>query len=116
VNLRLALLLLIAPLAAAGCRGGERAPATALPDSLLVEAIVESHLAAVRAERTGEDQDSLRAAALTELGFDEADLNAALDAYAQEPEAFARLYERVVVRLLTEHEAASGAAHSLPQP
>lgn len=117
MTLRTALCLLIAPLAALGCTGGgERQPVTGIPDSVLVDAIAEAHLAAVRASEMGEDRDSLRAVALSRLDLTEADLEVALSAYSQSPEAFAHLYERVVVRLLQEHEAASGAVHSLPSP
>ncbi len=92
------LLVALPALLLAGCDEG--AVGSDLPDSLLVEALVETHLAAARAERTGADADSLRAAALDRLGLDTAAVARALDAYADRPDEYAELYGRALDRLL----------------
>lgn len=85
----------------AGCdAGGPASPG--LSDSLMVEALVELHLADARAARTGEDRDSLRAAALAAHGLDTTDFAQALDYFAARPEAYHALYDRALDQLLRE--------------
>lgn len=106
-------LLAAAALLLAGCGRAERPPRTAIPDSLLVRALADVHVAGALAAQTGRDADSLRAEALAALGLEEADLAAALDAYVERPEALLRLYERVVNQLLLEQ---SEVDPTLPPP
>ncbi|MDX1530628.1 MAG: DUF4296 domain-containing protein [Rhodothermales bacterium] len=75
-----------------------------MPDSLLVEALVELHLADARAGRTGEPRDSLRTAALAVHGLDTAAFGRALDYYADHPEAYVALYDRAIDRVLAEQQ------------
>jgi hypothetical protein len=100
MGLRIAIVL--ATLALVGCGGADRPPTTPLADSTLVKALVESHVASARAGRTGENADSLRAAALSAIGVDTSDVSRALVVYADHPRAFLTLYDRVVDELLDE--------------
>lgn len=90
----------------AGC--DTEAPREAgLNDSLMVEVLIGVHLADARAEQTGEPRDSLRAAALADLGTDTAAFSHALDYYARHPEAYQPLYDRALDRLLDERRRAA---------
>lgn len=88
----------------AGCDArGPSAPG--LSDSLMVEVLVGTHLADARASRTGEPRDSLRAAALAEVGTDTVAFHRALDYYARHPATYQPLYERALDRLLSDQRA-----------
>jgi len=71
-------------------------------DSLMVEVLIGVHLADARASHTGVSRDSLRAAALADLGTDTVAFARALDYYASHPEAYQPLYDRALDRLLDE--------------
>ncbi|MEP0548412.1 MAG: DUF4296 domain-containing protein [Rhodothermales bacterium] len=90
----------------AGC-GSESPSAPDLTDSLMVDVLVEIHLADARASHTGEPRDSLRAAALAAFDTDTVAFNDALDYYARHPEAYQPLYERALDRLLNEQRGAA---------
>ncbi len=100
--MRFPALLLMLTLAACTDAGPERqAP---LNDSLLVRALADSHLAAARAARTGEDLDSLRHASLAQIGVDTATLSRTIEIYARHPDHFLRLYDRVTDHLRHQQE------------
>ena len=92
----------------AGC-GTESPSAPEFTDSLMVDVLVEIHLADARASHTGEPRDSLRAAALAAFGTDTTAFHDALDYYARHPEAYQPLYERALDRLLNEQRGANVA-------
>lgn len=98
--LRLAIALGV--LALAGCTRADSPPTTPLADSTLVQALIESHIASARSGRTGEPVDSLRTAAYASLGIDSADVMEAVDIYSRHPQAFVRLYDRVLDQLVEE--------------
>ena len=96
-------LALVAALGLLGVGCGTEAPgAPEFTDSLMVDVLVEIHLADARASHTGEPRDSLRAAALAAFDTDTAAFHDALDYYARHPEAYQPLYERALDRLLNE--------------
>jgi hypothetical protein len=82
-----------------GCRGDEAPPP---PDPALVEALVEAHLAAARAEADRADGDSARRAALAAHGVEAPEVGRTLDRLAREPEAAAALWAAVAARLDAE--------------
>ena len=95
------LALALAALCAGGC-GTESPAAPELGDSLMVDVLIEMHLADARASQTGESRDSLRAAALAAFGTDTSAFHDALDYYARHPDAYQPLYDRALDRLLNE--------------
>jgi hypothetical protein len=101
--------LVLGALLGVGC-GVESPAAPDLTDSLMVEVLVEVHLADARASRTGEPRDSLRAAALAAFGTDTVSFHDALDYYARYPEAYQPLYDRALDRLLNEQRGAVPAS------
>ena len=76
--------------------------APGLSDSLMVEVLIDVHLAEARAAQTGEPRDSLRAAALAAYDLDTLAFNRALDYYARHPDAYTPLYNQALDRLLSE--------------
>lgn len=93
--------LVLGLLALAGCNdGGPAGPG--IPDSLMVEALVEIHLADARAAHSGEDRDSLRARALDAHGLDTTDLARALDYFAEHPEDYQPIYDLVLDQIIRE--------------
>jgi hypothetical protein len=97
-----ALAFLLPALTACG-RADPDARPEAVADTLLAEALVPLHLADARAATTGEDADSLRAAAYAEArrttGLDSVAVASRLRAAAARPEEAAALYRRVSDRL-----------------
>ena len=91
-----------------GC-GTDSPSAPDLTDSLMVDVLVEVHLADARASQTGEPRDSLRAAALAAFGTDTVAFHDALDYYAHHPEAYQPLYDRALDRLLNEQRGTTPA-------
>lgn len=106
-------LWLVAAALLGGCRDEAAPPRQALPEDVLVAALVGAHIAAARAARFGEDLDSLRAVAFAAAGTDSLQVAAALDAYAERPAALARLYGRVTDQLREKQEAYFEAEHAL---
>jgi hypothetical protein len=100
------LALAVFALGVVGC-ATERTGAPALGDSLMVDVLVEIHLADARASHTGEPRDSLRAAALAAFDTDTVAFHDALDYYAHHPDAYQPLYERALDRLLNEQRSAA---------
>jgi len=87
-----------------GCGGGPGdAEPEVTPDSLLADALVPLHLADARADATGEDADSLRAAAYAHVrrttGLDSASVTTRLAAVTRRPDEAAALYRLVADRL-----------------
>jgi hypothetical protein len=93
----------LALLMLAGCGAEPDAGADVEPDTALAEALVALHLADARAAATGEDADSLRAAAYDHVhratGLDSAGVAARLRAATHRPDEVAAVYERVTRRL-----------------
>ena len=104
-------LALVGLLGVAGCSPGEPA-APVLPDSAFVDVLVDVHLADARASHTGAPADSLRAAALARHGLDTTAFRRALDHYAENPDAYAPLYDEALDRLLRREEAGAGEPES----
>jgi len=100
----------------AACGSTERQPETGIPDTLLIRALADAHLATARAARTGEDTDSLRNAAFAELGIDSVSFRRAIDAFSLRPEAFAQLYDGVTDHLRFEQDALQGMQWQLETP
>ncbi|MEM1042524.1 MAG: DUF4296 domain-containing protein [Bacteroidota bacterium] len=82
--------------------GAEQPTAPSLSDSLMVDVLVEVHLADARAAHTGESRDSLRAAALAPFGLDTLAFRQALDYYAQHPGLYAPVYTRALDQVIRE--------------
>lgn len=81
---------------------GNSTEAPTAPDPALVAALVDLHLADARAETTGENRDSLRAAALARHGLDTTSVHRTLDRLAERPEEAALLFQHVTDSLTAE--------------
>lgn len=106
--------LVVGAVALAGCDGGDAEPNV---DPVLVDALVEYHLADARAaldtsaSRSRVLAESLRAVALAAHGLDSVALDARLDALADDPALASATYDSVETRLVHER---GGTSFSYP--
>lgn len=82
-----------------GCEQHGRAP-LGLPDSLMVDLLVDVHLADARASQTGASADSLRLEALEQYELDTLGFQEMLAYYAAHPEPYLAYYDEALDRLL----------------
>lgn len=93
------LVLSLAVAAGGGCTGSEPAGAT-VPDSLLVDAIVEVYSATAKAHLEGTDADSARFEAAKRLGIDTATFNRTIEYLAENPDSASAVYQRALDSLV----------------
>ncbi len=96
----LAALALGAMLVLAGC-SAFLSDAPPVPDSTLVEVLTDLHLAKARSE-LDEPPPALEDSVLHHHGLTRADYDAALDYYAEHPDAYLALYDQVLNHLNAE--------------
>lgn len=96
----------------AGC-GSQGGVPPDLSDSLVVEVLIDVHLADARASATGEPADSLRAEALAPHGLDTLRFRQMLDYYAARPEEYLPLYDDALDRLLREQRGVDAPSDTL---
>lgn len=104
--------LVAVALFASGC-GSNGGASSELPDSLMVEVLVDVHLADARAHVTGEPADSLRAEALGRYNLDTLDLRRMLEYYAGHSDEYLPLYDDALDRLLREQRGAPAPSDTL---
>lgn len=104
--------LTVIALFASGC-GPDGGALSGRPDSLMVEVLVEVHLADARARVTGEPADSLRAEALGRYDLDTLAWRRMLAYYAAHPHEYLPLYDDALDRLLREQRGADAPSDTL---
>ena len=98
----LALHLMGLKLPACSSLTGEPPP---VPDSTMVEVLIELHLAEARAELYGQLPEGLRDSALAKHGLTQREYERAVDYYTDHPVSYADLYDTVLDRLSAERYA-----------
>ena len=81
-----------------GC-GASGGNPSGVSDSLMVDVLVDVHLADARASMTAEAEDSLRAEALGRHGLDTLEFRRLLDYYAEHAGEYLPLYDAALDRL-----------------
>ena len=76
-----------------------------VPDSTMVEVLVELHLAEARTELYGRLPEGLRDSALAKHGLTQREYKRAVDYYTDHPTSYADLYDTVLDRLSAERHA-----------
>ena len=104
------LALLVGSLLVVGCGGNHQAKA--VPDSTMVEVLVELHLANGRIEVTDQPLPIARDSIFEAYSVDTSAYAATIDYYARNPEDYSRVYGRVVDRLSAERIPTNQAAGS----
>ena len=86
-----------------GCDQSSAPPPTLLPDSTLVNVLVELRLLDARETLSGQPEPALRDSVLTRYGVDSTRFATTLRYYADHPEAYLALYEQVIETLGSEY-------------
>ena len=93
------IVLMLGGVVLAGC-GGNGSAGTGIPDSLLVDVLVDVYSATARAHLDGTDPDSARVEAMAHFGLDTVALNRTLHYFAQNPDSAATVYQRALDSLI----------------
>ncbi|HEX9658807.1 MAG TPA: hypothetical protein VGA18_00840 [Rhodothermales bacterium] len=91
--------LLLGGVVLSGCESkGSAGPG--IPDSLLVDVLVDVYSATARAHLDGTDPDSARVEAMAHFGLDTVALNRTLHYFAENPDSAATVYQRALDSLI----------------
>jgi len=82
-----------------GC-GANGSASPGIPDSLLVDVLVDVYSATARARLDGTNPDSARVEALAHFGLDTVSLNRTLHYFAENPDSAATVYQRALDSLI----------------
>lgn len=111
------LILLGCVVGTTGCGGGSK-DGPPIPDSLLVDVLVDVYSATARAHLESLNADSARAEAVARFGLDTADLTRTLNYFAENPDSASKFYQgaldslvRIQRELRSRPEADSLALH-----
>ena len=108
---RLALTLVLTLVLLAGC---SQTPSSPVPDSTMVEVLVDLYLAGARTDVADHLPAASRDSVLARHGLDSTANRSALRYFAAHPAAYGALYERVVDRLAIERAESSSQPPPLP--
>lgn len=93
-----------------GCVGSEeRRP---VPDSTMVDLLIELHLSVARAEFTNEIPPDIRDSIFTAYDVDSTTYAQAITYYAEHPDEYAEIYSRVLDRLNSERHPLGQASEN----